>query len=322
MIIMTNSQKKVLLIAGAGTLGTKVSAELLNKDCKVDVICLEEQKSDHCNLTYYQQRATLEFLTEFLHDRYYDAIVNFLHYPVAEEYPSYHQLLSAKTKQLVFLSSYRVYADKQHPVTETAPQLADVIDNDREFLQKENYALPKSKCENYIRSSGTDNWTIVRPVISFSNLRFDIVCNTGRKVIEAAEQGKKLFVPEASRKLTAGLDWAGNSGKLIANLLFKKEALQEAFTVSSGQNLTWGEIADIYTDLLGVEFEWVSTEEYGNMIRKGWGNDWFFIYDRLFDRDIDCSKVLSVTGLKNEDFLPLREAIALELKSLNAIPKP
>ena len=109
---------------------------------------------------------------------------------------------------------------------------------------------------------------------------------------------------------------------MIANLLFKKEALQEAFTVSSGQNLTWGEIADIYTDLLGVEFEWVSTEEYGNMIRKGWGNDWFFVYDRLFDRDIDCSKVLSVTGLKNEDFLPLREAIALELKSLNAIPKP
>lgn len=217
------------------------------------------------------------------------------------------------------MSSYRVYADEQHPVTENAPLLLDVVDNDPEFLEKENYALPKARCERYIRSSGTRNWTIVRPVISFSNLRFDIVCNTGRKVIEAAQQGKKLFVPEASRNLTAGLDWSGNSGKLIAHLLFKKEALGETFTVSSGQNRTWGEIADIYTDLLGVGFEWISTEEYSDQIKKGWGNDWFFAYDRLFDRDIDCSKVLSVTGLKKEDFLPLREAIALELKSLNAI---
>lgn len=316
---MMDRQKKVLLIAGAGTLGSKVSAELLKQNCKVDVICLEDKKSDDVNLTYYQQRATLEYLTEFLRDRYYDAIVNFLHYPAAEEYPPFHQLLTAKTEQLVFLSSYRVYADEQHPVTENAPLLLDVVDNDPEFLEKENYALPKARCERYIRSSGTRNWTIVRPVISFSNLRFDIVCNTGRKVIEAAQQGKKLFVPEASRNLTAGLDWSGNSGKLIAHLLFKKEALGETFTVSSGQNRTWGEIADIYTDLLGVGFEWISTEEYSDQIKKGWGNDWFFAYDRLFDRDIDCSKVLSVTGLKKEDFLPLREAIALELKSLNAI---
>jgi len=28
-----------------------------------------------------------------------------------------------------------------------------------------------------------------------------------------------------AKNLTAALDWAGNSGKLIANLLFKKETL-------------------------------------------------------------------------------------------------
>ena len=222
-------------------------------------------------------------------------------------------LLCSKTDQLIFLSSYRVYADLQHPITESAPMLADVVKDDEEFLKTENYALPKAICEKFLREeSGTENWTVVRPVISFSDKRFDLVTVSGHEIIDAARSGKTVILPEAAKNLTAGLDWAGNSGKLIANLLFKKECFGEAYTVSSGQNLTWGEVADIYTRLTGVKFRWAETEEYVNTGHGGY----ILNYDRLYDRAVDNTKILKATGFKKEDFTSIEEGIKIELNNI------
>lgn len=305
--------KKVLLIAGGGTLGRYTAKELLSKDCQVDIICLEDYTSDNPNLRYYKANADLKYLTEFLKDKYYDGIVNFIHYTSVDDYKPVHKLLCSKTDQLIFLSSYRVYADLQHPITETAPMLADVVKDDEEFLKTENYALPKARCEKFLREeSGTKNWTVVRPVISFSDKRLDLVTVSGREIIDTAKSGKTILLPEVAKNLTAGLDWAGNSGKLIANLLFKKECFGEAYTVSSGQNLTWGEVADIYTRLTGVKFRWSETEEYVNTGHGGY----ILIYDRLYDRAVDNTKILKATGLKKEDFTSIEDGIKIELKNI------
>jgi hypothetical protein len=61
-------------------------------------------------------------------------------------------------------------------------------------------------------------------------------------IVEDAREGRAVELPLEAKNLTAGLDWAGNSGKLIANLLFKDGCFGEAYTVSSAQNLTWGEL--------------------------------------------------------------------------------
>ena len=305
--------KKVLLIAGGGTLGRYTAKELLNKGCAVDVICLEDYISDNPKLRYFKAKADRNYLTEFLNDKYYDGIVNFIHYTSVDDYKPVHKLLCSKTDQLIFLSSYRVYADLQHPITESAPMLADVVKDDEEFLKTENYALPKTKCERFLREeSGTKNWTVVRPVISFSDKRLDLVTVSGHEIIDAARSGKTIILPEAAKNLTAGLDWAGNSGKLIANLLFKKECFGEAYTVSSGQNLTWGEVADIYTRLTGAKFRWTEIDEYVNTGHGGYG----LFYDRLYDRAVDNTKILKATGLKKDDFTSVEEGIKIELKNL------
>lgn len=304
--------KKVLLIAGGGTLGTYTAKELLNKGCAVDVICLEDYTSNNPKLCYHKAKADLNYLTEFLKDKYYDGIVNFIHYYVPEMYKPVHKLLTSKTDQLIFLSSYRVYAESKQPLTEEAPLLTDVVE-DEEFLKSEDYAVPKAICEKFLREeSGTENWTVVRPVISFSDKRFDLVTVSGHEIIDAARSGKTVILPEAAKNLTAGLDWAGNSGKLIANLLFKKECLGEAYTVSSGQNLTWGEVADIYTRLTGVNFRWADTEEY---VSTGHGGNGLF-YDRLYDRAVDNTKILKATGFKNEDFTSIEDGIKIELNNI------
>ena len=127
--------KKALLIAGGGTLGSYTAEELLRLGHKVDVICLEDKVSDNENLRYFKATATVEYLKDLLADNHYDGIVNFLHFKTAEAYEPYHALLSKSTEHLIFLSSYRVYADLVHPITEEAPQLLDVIKDDQKFLE-------------------------------------------------------------------------------------------------------------------------------------------------------------------------------------------
>ena len=308
--------KRVLLIAGGGTLGTYTAKELLSMGHKVDIICPEEKTSNDENLRFFRSMATYEFLLELFGKEHYDGIVNFVHYPDVEEYKPVHKLLTDNTEHLIFLSSYRVYADLEHPITENAPRLLDVS-TDEKFLAEETYALSKAKAENFIRASGTKNWTIVRPVISFSDRRFDIVTVNERVVLERVKEGRELILPENVRNLTAALDWAGNSGKLIASLLFKEAALGEAFTVSSAQNLTWGEVADIYTELIGLKVRWIDPDEWLKHEEYVMNNRFAAIYDRFFDRRIDNSKILSVTGLTNDDFLSIKDGIGIELAKIN-----
>lgn len=304
--------KKVLLIAGGGSIGTYAAEECMNLGYKVDVICLEDKISNNENLKYYKANATIEYLKDLLSKTHYDGIVNFINYPNPDDYIPYHELLSNNTEHLIFLSSYRIYADLQHPITEDAPLLIDVIKDDKQFLEEEDYALSKAKEERYMKNCDCpQNWTAVRPVVSFSDKRFDLCMACWHSVIDAAKEQKAFPLPVEAKNLTAGLDWGGNSGKIIANLLFKECAIGEAYTISSAQNLTWGQVADIYTELLGVKIEWVPAD-YPKTA-------WRWYYDRAYDRKIDNSKVLKATGLKPSDFKSIREGLRIELEKIGMI---
>ena len=99
-----------------------------------------------------------------------------------------------------------------------------------------------------------------------------------------------------------------------AFILFKEETFGEAYTVSSAQNLTWGDVAELYTEIIGADFKWVSLEEY---IKATDGFNYYaLIYDRLFDRKIDNRKILKATGLKSDDFLSVAEGLKTELNLL------
>ena len=310
--------KKVLLIAGGGTIGTYVSEELLKKDVIVDVICMEDMASDNEGLTFYKGVATDEYLEEFLTDRHYDAIVNFLHYTDAEDFRKIYPLFKKSSDQYVFLSSYRVYADSRLPITEESPRLYDTV-YDKDFTEVDTYAIPKSMCEDFLKKEcGDDNWTIVRPVISFSSRRLDLLLYSGTILARKALQKTKLRLPEQVRNLYAGIDWAGNTGKIISNLLFKDEAKREIFTISSGQNMTWGQVADAYTNAMGIEFDWISEEEFYETTYKNYvpEHKLMWNYDRAFNRQIDASKVLRVSGLNKDDFCSIEDGIRKEFNNI------
>ena len=311
--------KKVLLIGGGGTLGTYASKELLSLGCYVDVLCPEEKVSDNKKLRFIQSYATNEFLEELFKKEHYDGIVNFVHYKTVEEYKKTHTLLINNTEHLIFISTYRVYANEEHPITEQAPRLYDVV-TDKFFLENEDYAVPKAKCEDFLtKECAGENWTIVRPVISFSHRRLDLLLYTGKDVLNYAKSGETMYLPNLVKDYSAGIDWAGNSGKLIANLMFKPHTFGETYTVSSAQNLTWGQAAEIYTELTGVRIHWCTMEEFLEKYPKFRGDyKWGLIYDRMFNRLIDNSKILAATGLSKDDFLPIRDGLREELRAFEA----
>lgn len=134
------------------------------------------------------------------------------------------------------------------------------------------------------------------------------------------QNGKELVLPSLVKDYKAGLDWAGNSGKLIANLLFKPDAIGEKFTVYSGHGLTWDNVAKIYENLIGLKVKYTDEQEFLNFIAPSFGDNnwwkWGWIYDRKFNRDIDCSKILKVTNLSQSDFTSIEDGIKIELKNL------
>ena len=79
---------------------------------------------------------------------------------------------------------------------------------------------------------------------------------------------------------------------------------------------TWGEIAEYYQELIGLEYDWVSNEDYVAAIGSGIIAYRQLCYDRLFDRIIDNSKILDVTGMKQEELMPLKEGLRYEISKL------
>ena len=63
-----------------------------------------------------------------------------------------------------------------------------------------------------------------------------------------------------------------------------------------------------------MEFEWVDIDTYlENATANHYMNRCILMYDRVYDRDVDCSKVLKATGLTAADFLTVKEGITYEL---------
>ena len=80
--------------------------------------------------------------------------------------------------------------------------------------------------------------------------------------------------------------------------------------------MTWGEVAEVYSKLTGVKIRWCGEEEYLDFDKEVASKKWNWKYDRRFNRDVDCSKVLKATGLTSADFASIEEGIRHELKKL------
>ena len=312
--------KTALLVAGTGTLGGPTYRELMRLGWKVDVISLEDFASVTPRLNFIRADASTERMWEFLDGRRYGAIVDFMHVPDAEAQRRRIDLMLEHTDQFVFLSSYRTYTGRDKVVTESSQQWIDAPANDR-MLAEDDYAIPKARGERHLLSSGQRNWTIIRPVISFTHYRLDLVTVGAYAILVRTAAGKKIPLPAEVRDKHCAVTWGGNTGLQIAHLIGKPDALGEAFTLGTDEGLTWADIAAFYEELAGARFEWIPAEDYIRIATCGTYMDEQMIWtDRNLDRRVDFSKVMRATGLDPSRFMSCRDAIAHELTVLSERP--
>ncbi len=310
--------KKILVLGGTGAMGAYLVPKLLDRGFLVDVISLDDMKSDNKRLNYIKCKngKDPEYIKEILKNRY-DGIVDFMMYNTKEYTAAYKQLME-NTEHYVFLSSYRVYADDKI-ITEETPRLLDVS-SDKEYLATDDYSLYKAREENLIYDSGFKNWTIVRPAITYSKYKYQLTSCEANLTVQRAMEDKILLLPEEVKDKQATMTWGNDVSEMIARLVFNDEAVGQVYTTSTNEHNSWGYVADCYKELIGLKAVWIPMEDFIKVKSNGEicpGDDvWKLKYDRMYDRVVDNSKILKATGMSQSEIMPLYDGLKHELTVL------
>ena len=288
---------KILVLGGTGAMGVDLVKILGERGENVTVTSRSERKSEFNNVKYVRGDAhDNAFLISLLAEKY-DAIVDFMVYNT-EEFKEKQDLLLGATDQYIFLSSSRVYADSDTPITEDSQRLLDVT-TDSEYLKTDEYALTKARQENMLRESGKTNWTIIRPYITYSSQRLQLGVYEKELWLYRALHDKTVVFPKAIAEkyttLTFGADVALGISKLIGN----KKAMGEAFHITTDRAIKWEDVLTIYRivfkDVTGKEIK-IKYADDPKPIYDIMGNKYQVICDRLYDRRFDNTKFLQAAG--------------------------
>ena len=307
--------RKVLVIGATGAMGQDLVPELAARGYEVDAVSLDKVEKTVPGVRYLQADMKAPGVADEFRARHYDGIVDFMIYNTSRIVPELTKFLSGATGHYIYLSSYRIYDNKEVPVKETSPRLLDASE-DIWLRNSDDYCIYKARGENIVRTFPSKDWTIIRPAVTYSLMRYQLVTLEAPYTVGRAFAGKTVVLPEKAREIQGTMSWAGDVAQMIAGLLFNDRARGETFTVATAEHHTWGEIADYYKDICGLRAVWVPEEDYLRAWagpEYGIGQVWQLRYDRLFTRVMDNSKVLAATGMKQEDLKKLYDGLAYEI---------
>lgn len=289
---------KILILGGTGAMGADLVRILAKQDEDLTVTSRSARCSEFGNVRYVQGDArNVEFLKKLLKESY-DAIIDFMYYNTAE-FKLRRDLFLRTTKQYIFLSSSRVYANSEKVITEeSALRLLDIAKDDT-YLATDEYSLAKARQEDLLCGSGRRNWTIIRPYITYSSQRLQLGVYEKELWLYRALQNRTILFPKdiADRytTMTLGEDVAWGISRLIGN----EKAMGCTFHITSDVAIQWRDVLDIYKNVLKetmgkrIKIEYVDDAKplYDVM-----GNKYQVIYDRFLDRRFDSKRFKETVG--------------------------
>lgn len=310
---------RILLLGGTGAMGVSLKSILSEQGDDVYITSRSFHKEEE-NIHYLLGDAHNEnFMSDVLKDRY-DAIVDFMIYRSGEFAERANRLLNA-TDQYIFTSSSRVYADSDKPITEATPRLLDVC-KDEWYLITDEYALAKAREENVLFHSGQDNWTIIRPYITYNVERLQLGAIEKDLWLYRALHGRSIPFPKDIANCQTTMTYGADVALAIAGLIGNKKASGEAFHITGTEHMAWSDVLDIYLKALEMETGTkpkVYMPENSMELSKEMGNTTQVVYDRLYNRVFDNSKLLSVIG--DIRFTSMEEGLAKCLSEFVKSPR-
>lgn len=282
---------EVLIFGGTGAMGSHLITLITSLE-GVNVTVTSRSRNDKTNsLEFVQGDAhQMDFLKKLLSLKKWDVIVDFMAYST-EEFRKRVDLLLESTKQYVYLSSARVYADNDKPIKESSPRILDICD-DKDYLQTDEYALAKARQENLLFENKKRNWTIIRPYITFSEQRLQLSSAEKESwLFDALHDKPILFSRDLADKKTT-LTYGYDVARGIAAIIGQEKALGEAFHITVNETHKWSEILETYVAIIkqktGVSptIKWF--DEWNPLIG---GGAMQVKWDRLYNRRFDNTKI-------------------------------
>ena len=269
--------KKVLVLGATGAMGQYLVPRLASMGYRVDAVALVDPKEPVPGVSYLKANVKEPGVLQKLLENRYDGIVDFMIYS-SWELPGRLACFVDHTDHYIYLSSYRIYDNKEHPIRESSPRLIDASEN-IVLRNSDDYSIYKARGETILRSFSRKNWTIIRPAITYSLMRYQLVTLEAPNTVGRARAGKAAVVPEQAKNVQATMSWAGDVARMIESI-------------------------------------WVDKEEYISILNSdpySFGARWQLEYDRLFDRIIDNSKILAATGMTQAELMPLYDGLEHEI---------
>lgn len=288
--------KKVLLLGGTGAMG-KALVDLLDKT-QMEVYVTSRKAHTSDTLHYIQGNAhDIEFLDSLLEMEAWDSIVDFMNWKL-EEFQVIAQKILPKTKQYVFISSARVYAQVDGLITEDSPRLLDVCD-DADYVASNEYAIAKAKEENLLIQSDYRNWTIVRPSLTYNDNRMQFALWEKEEWLYRALQGRSIIFPKNMMNVKTTMSHGRDVSAAIAKLVCNEAAYGETVHIAGAKSMTWAEILDVYVQAI--------KDNTGKEVKVHYIEDWQAIskkccrfyqakYARIVDRQFSSEKIMQLTN--------------------------
>ena len=219
-------------------------------------------------------------------------------------------MLLANTKQYIFLSSSRVYADAHGPITESSARLLDTS-TDSLYLKTEEYALTKARQENLLRQSGRENWTIIRPYITYNVNRLQLGVFEKESWLYRALNGRTIVFPRDIAKKKTTVTYGADVARGIAALIGNQKAYGATVHITAPEPLRWDDILGIYLDTIEAQtgsrppVVYSPASKWLIDVKKDYE---VVLYDRLYDRYFDNTRFYELCGYQPA-FLPAEEGL-------------
>jgi len=309
---------KVLVLGGTGAMGVHL-VHLLDKRNVQTVVTTRSKRKSQRNIRYIQGNAqNLEFIHNLL-EEHWDVIIDFMIY-TTYSFRQRIELLLKATSQYVFISSARVYADCLLPINEKSSRLLDTS-QDKDYLLTDEYALTKARQEDILKETSHKNWTIIRPYITYDKNRLQLGILEKEDWLYRALNGRTIvFSEDINQKITT-LTYGLDVSKGIAAILGNKNALGEVFHITTQEALVWKEVLAIYLTVLEKHLGYKPKVQFCNLdiFTKIQAKKYQILYDRLFNRQFDNSKIAQYLTIDN--FLDVEDGLCKCLKAFLENPE-
>lgn len=243
---------KILFIGGTGIISSACSELAVQRGHELTLLNRSVSKKHappaQAKVITADVHAREEEVARLLAGEHFDAVVDFIAF-TPDDIERDLALLRGRTSQFVFISSATVYQKppRHYVVTEDTP-----LEN-----PYSEYARNKIACERRLERAYREEGfpvTIVRPSLTYGPSQISLCVGSWAhpwSVIDRMQRGKKIIVPGDGTSLWV-VTWNGDFAKGLLGLLGKREAIGEAFHITSDEVLSWDQIYLEVFDALGL----------------------------------------------------------------------